>query len=196
LILLIRHAQAAARYDVGMQRVPELVVGLTLLTAPYGMMAQQSAAGGASLSSEEDEASYEIYSTVLKAKEPLVLDWTIVRETRAFNMCLEPARDQQLIYRPMIDDYAFKNRKTWVLQRKFNLGAYTLVGPEAWASTTGNTKNRTLAVLSAVGFNGDRTRALLCFWAKTSGTCDFIVKQEAKWQIDRSWRGSACGWAY
>jgi len=73
-----------------MQRVPELVVGLMLLTAPYGMMAQQSATGGASLSAEEEGASYEIYSTVLKVKEPLVLDWTIVRETRAFNMCLEP----------------------------------------------------------------------------------------------------------
>jgi hypothetical protein len=184
-----------------MQRVRKLVVGLTLLAAPYEMMAQQSAAGGASLSSEEEGASYEIYSTVLKAKEPPVLDWAIVRETRAFKMCLEPARDQQLIYRPLIDDYAFKNRKTWVLQRKFNLGAYTLVGPEAWASVQSVTRNpprntpNTLAVLSAVGFNGDRTRALLCFWAN-SGTCYFMVKEEAKWQIDRSWRGSACGWAY
>jgi hypothetical protein len=94
-----------------MQRVAVLVVGLTLLAAPFGMMARQSATGGTSLSSEEEEASYKIYSTVLKAKEPLVVDWTIVRETRAVNMCLEPTRDQQLIYRPIIDDYAFKNRK-------------------------------------------------------------------------------------
>jgi len=177
-----------------------LVVGLTLLTAPYEMMAQQTVAGGAPLSSEEEEASYEIYSTVLKAKEPPVLDWAIVQETRAFQMCLEPARDQQVIYRPMIDDYAFKNRKTWALQRKFNLGAYTLVGPEAWTSAQSITRNpprkhSALAVLSAVGFNGDRTRALLCFWADATGTCDFMVKHEAKWQIDRSWRGSACGWA-
>jgi len=181
-----------------MRRVPELVVGLTLLTAPYEMMAQQTAAGGASLSSEEEKAAYEIYSTVLKAKQPLVLDWTIVRETQAFKMCLEPAGDQQLIYRPLIDDYALKNRMTWVLQRKFNLSSYSLVGSEAWTSAqsvTRNTPRNTLAVLSAVGFNGDRTRALLCFWAG-SGTCYFMVKEEAKWQIDRSWRGSACGWAY
>ena len=193
-----------------MQRIPELVIGLTLLTAPFEMMAQQSAThkssttvGEAPLSSEEEAESYDIYSTVLKVKDPAVPEWTIVRETRAFQMCLEPARDQQSIYRPMIDDYAFKNRKTLVLQRKFKLSAYSLVGPEAWAnaqSTTrnppSNTQNRTFAVLSPVGFNRDRTRALLCFWANDSGTCYFMVKQEGRWQIDRSWRGSSCGWAY
>jgi hypothetical protein len=183
-----------------MQRVPELVIALTLLTAAFQMMAQPStthesstAAEEAPQSSAEEAESYDIYSTVLQVKGPgpAVADWRIVRETRAFQMCLRPARDQDSIYRPMIDDYALKNKKTVVLQRKFKLSAYALVGPEAWASA----QSSKLAVLSAVGFNRDRTRALLCFWANASGTCSFMVKQETRWQIDRSWRGTACGWA-
>ena len=185
-----------------MQRVPELVVGLTLLIVSFEMMAQKSAtqtsAGEVPLSSEEEEASYEIYSTALKVKEPAVLDWTIVRETRAFSMCLEPARELQSTYRPMIDDYGFRNRKTLVLQPKFKLGAYTLVGPEAWVSAQPITRNqpkKAFAVFSAVGFNGDGTSAVLCFWANNSGTCAFMVKQEREWQVDRSWRGESCGGA-
>ena len=187
-----------------------MVIGLTLLAVPFEMMPQQSATprsltkeGETSLSPEDEAESYEIYSTVLKVKEPAVLEWTIVEETRPFQMCLEPARDQQSIYRPMIEDYAFKNRKTLVLQRKFKLSAYTLVSPVTWAkaqsitrNSSRNTQNRTFAVLSAVGFNRDRTRALLCFFANHSGACYFAVKQVGKWQIDRSWRGGSCGWAY
>lgn len=193
-----------------MQWVPSFVIGLTLLTASFGTMAQQSTTHMSStareetlLSSAEEAESYDIYSTVLQVTAQAVSDWTIVRETRAFRMCLEPAGDQESIYRPMIDDYALKNKKTVVLQRKFKLSAYTLVGPEAWTSAPSstrsaptNTQHQTIAVLSAVGFNRDRTRALLCFWANTSGACHFMAKQESKWQIDRSWRGSACGWAY
>ena len=192
-----------------MQTVPELVIGLTLLAVPLKMMPQQVATprssiteGETSLSPEDGAESYEIYSTVLKVKEPAVLEWTIVEETRPFQMCLEPARDQQ-IYRPMIDDYAFKNRKSLVLQRKFKLSAYTLATTEDWdkaysitRNPSKNTQHRTFAVFSAVGFNRDRTRALLCFWANSSGTCYFMVKQDGKWEIDRAWRGGGCGWAY
>ena len=192
-----------------MQRVPELVIGLTLLTVPLKIMPQQGATPGSSttdketsLSPEDEAESYEIYSTVLKVTEPAVIEWTIVQETRAFQMCLEPASDQK-IYRPMIDDYAFKNRKSLVLQRKFKLSAYTLATTEDWGKASSitrnpskNTQHRTFAVFSAVGFNRDRTRALLCLFANNSGTCLFTVKQEGKWEIDRAWRGEACGWAY
>ena len=115
-------------------------------------------------------------------------------------MCLEPAGDQQSTYRPMIDDYALQNKQTVVLQRKFTLSAYTLATTEDWGKSYSitrnppkNTQHRTFAVFSAVGFNRDRTRALLCLFANNSGTCYFTVKREGKWQIDRSWRGSGCG---
>ena len=108
--------------------VPELVIGLALLTAPIEMVAQQRATPQSSttaeevpLSSEEETESYDIYSTVLQVKGPgpAVADWTIVRETRAFPMCLKPAGDQESIYRPILNDCALKNKNTVVLQRKF-----------------------------------------------------------------------------
>jgi hypothetical protein len=191
-----------------MQRVPQFVIGLTFLAVPFEMLSQQNptsstTAAETSLSPEDEAESYEIYSTVLKVNEPAVLEWTIVQETRAFQMCLEPAPDQQFIYRPMIDDYALKNRKSIGLQRKFKLSAYTFVTTEAWGKASSitrnppaNTQNRTFAVFSAVGFNRDRTRALLCLFANHSGTCYFTLKQEGKWEIDRAWRGGGCGWAY
>ena len=141
-----------------MRRVPEFFIGLTLMAVPFEMLPQQgpttsTTAAETSLSPEEEAESYEIYSTVLKVKEPAVLEWTIVQETRAFQMCLESAPDQQSIYRPMIDDYAFKNRKTIDLQRKFKLTAYTFVTTEAWGKAYSitrnpptNTQNRTFAV--------------------------------------------------
>jgi hypothetical protein len=192
-----------------MQALPPFVIVLTLLSSPFATIAQQNTTQRSSIATEEmplspaEEAeSYDIYSTLLQVTAPAVANWAIVRETRGFQMCLEPAGDQESIYRPMIDDYALKNKKTMVLQRKFKLSAYTLAGPEAWTSAPSSSRNaptvtehRTVAVLSAVGFNRDRTRALICFWANTSGACHFMAKQESKWQIDRSWRGSACGWA-
>ncbi len=169
-----------------MRCVAELVIGLTLLTGSFEGIAQQTAA-----SANEEAESYDIYSTALKIKGPNVAKWTIVRETRGFDMCLKPARDQESIYRPIIDDYALKNRATAVLQRNFKLPTYALAGPEAF-----DIGNRTVAVLSAVGFSRDRTHAMLCFWANDSGTCEVMVKQEDKWQVDRVWRGDRCGWAY
>ena len=177
----------------------------TRTTPPYSPISTRLPLGipiGALGEGEEDAESYVVYSTALKVKEPAVLEWAIVRETRAFQMCLEPARDQESIYRPMIDDYALKNKKTLILHRKFKLSAYTLVGKEAWADPQSiardparNTQKTTLAVFSGVGFNRDRTRALLCLWANTSGTCYFMAKKDGTWQIDRSWHGSGCGWA-
>jgi hypothetical protein len=169
-----------------MQWVPVLVIGLTLLSVSFDGKAQQHAT-----SAKEKEESYDIYSTVLKIKGPNVAKWTIVRETRGFEMCLKPARDQESIYQLIIDDYALNNKTTAVLQRKFKLPSYALTGPEAF-----DFGNRTVAVFSAVGFSRDRTRAMACFWANDSGTCEVMVKQEDKWQIDRVWRGSGCGWAY
>src|SRR5215813_4173610 len=120
------------------------------------------------LNPQEEKESYDIYSTVLKMKEPLVNAWTIVRETHGFKLCSEPKPDQDAIYRSMADDYILKNKRTLILQRKFNLPQYALAAPEVWARST---NGRIVAVFSAVGFNPNRTRAAVCFWANSSGTC-------------------------
>ena len=99
-----------------MQRVPQFVIGLTFLAVPFEMLPQQSptsstTAAETSLSPEDEAESYEIYSTVLKVNESAVLEWTIVQETRAFQMCLEPAPDQQFIYRPNDRRLCFEEQK-------------------------------------------------------------------------------------
>jgi hypothetical protein len=143
------------------------------------------------LSPDEEKQSYEIYSAVLEIREPRVSSWLIVQKTRGFEFCMKSGRDQDAIYRPMIQDYVQKNQKTVLLARKFNLPEYTLVTPEEW---TRSTKGRSFAVFSAVGFNPDRTRATVCFWASSTGTCSMLVKKST-WQIDRDWYGQSCFWA-
>jgi hypothetical protein len=146
----------------------------------------------APLTPQEEKDSYEIYAAVLQAKEPKVKVWTIVQQTRDFALCLNSAADQEFIYRPMFDDYATKNKQSFLLGRKFNLPDYTLVPPEEWNSKP---PRRSFAVFSAVGFNSDRTRAAVCFWSLTSGTCSLLIKNGDVWLIDKAWRGDACFWA-
>jgi len=141
---------------------------------------------------EEEKESYDIYSTLLRIKEPNVKAWMIVQQTRAFELCLKPALDQEPTYRPMIADYAQKNKTGFVLERKFELPEYTLVPPEAW---TRSSALSAFAVVSAVGFNRGRTRAAVCLWGRDSGTCYFLIKKSDAWRIDLDWRGTGCGWA-
>ncbi len=118
--------------------------------------------------------------------------WTIVQQTRGFELCLKPAQDQESIYSPMFDDYAAKNKNVVVLERKFNLPAYTLVPPEAWGRKPAL---GTFAVVSAVGFNRERTRAVVCLWGRNSVTCYVLLHKGDTWQLDGDWRGNGCGWA-
>jgi hypothetical protein len=141
---------------------------------------------------EEEKESYDIWSTVLRIKEPRVTAWTIVQQTRGFELCPKPAQDQESIYGPTFDDYAAKNKKGFVLERKFKLPVYTLVPPEAW--TKGSALG-TFAVVSAVGFNRGRTRAAVCLWGGNSGTCYVLLNKGDMWQLDGDWRGNGCGWA-
>jgi hypothetical protein len=76
---------------------------------------------------EEEKDSYDIWSTVLRIKEPTVTAWTIVQQTRGFELCLKPAQDQESIYGPTFNDYVAKNKNGFVLERKFKLPVYTLV---------------------------------------------------------------------
>jgi hypothetical protein len=145
------------------------------------------------LLSEEEKESYDVWSTVLRIKEPRVTAWTIVQQTRGFELCLKPAQDQESTYGPMFDEYAAKNKKGFVLERKFKLPVYTLVPPEAW--TRGSAALGTFAVVSAVGFNRGRNRAAVCLWGRNSGTCYVLLDKGDMWQLDGDWRGNGCGWA-
>ena len=141
----------------------------------------------------EDTESYQIYTTVLQVLHSNVAAWTIMKDTRGFEFCATPARDQAAIYRPMLDDYNLKNKTAVPLEGRLGLSNYLLTGPQ---DGTGNTKPNDTAVFSAVGFNPERTRAAVCFWAVSNGTCSFLVKNDGAWQFDKAWRGDGCGWAF
>ncbi len=140
-----------------------------------------------------DTEPYDIYSTVLQVMHPNVTEWMILNKTHGFAFCSTPARDQEVLYRPVLDDYTRKNKTTLSLERKFSLGNYLLVGDRQGA---GNTKHDTTTVFSAVGFNPERTRAAVCFRVTSNGTCSVLVKNDGTWKFDKGWRGDGCGWAY
>jgi hypothetical protein len=168
-----------------MNRSVEFLIGL-------GLCLRMSCAQGPA-STAEDTAPYEIYSTVLQVIHPNVAEWMILNETHGFAFCSTPARDQEALYRPMLDDYTRKNKTTAPLERKFSLGNYLLVADQQGA---GNSKQDTTVVFSAVGFNPERTRAAVCFWVTSNGTCSVLVKSDGTWKFDKGWRGNGCGWAY
>src|SRR6266571_9248707 len=90
------------------------------------------------LPTAEEKDSYEIYSMLLRTELPpqwKITGWAIKQETQTFpnmgsigdRVCLEPPKDQQPIYLPLIADYVAKNKKTLTLERKFDLPQYALI---------------------------------------------------------------------
>jgi hypothetical protein len=182
------------------------------------------------LTPQEEKDSYEIYSILLRKEMPPawnIAAWAITQETQTFpsdtdghgpGWCLQLPQDQNSIYVPLIEDYVAKNKKRHLLKRKFDLPQYALVGPtetkaiqERWqpraASNTLNSGDAAFPLdatvifqVSAVGFNADRTRALVyvghgCGGLCGGGTYHLMVKKDGKWQGDREYRGGGCGWA-
>jgi hypothetical protein len=150
-------------------------------------------AGLLKLNPGEDKDTFEVYSTVLRHRKPSVEAWKIVQETRPFTFCLKPAQDLVSTYRSVLEDYTMKNQSKLILQRKFDLPAYTIVSLQEWFRSGGSVD---LATVSAVGLNRDRTRAGVCYSvgssAGSAGTCLFLVKQGSNWEDDRE-NPQGCG---
>jgi hypothetical protein len=168
----------------GARLLPIVPVLITLLMS--------RTAAGAALTPDEEKESYQIYSTLLEENNPRAEEWAIVQHTKAFEMCTRPAKEQESVYGPLFDDYALKNKQGLALEPHFKLPAYTMVSPEESARST---RSRSFAIFSAVGFNADRTRAAVCFWAGSGGTCQVLTKKDDIWQKDKNWRGGGCFWA-
>jgi hypothetical protein len=184
---------------------------------------QQSELGSANnlkLTAAEEKDSYEIYSMLLRTEMPSqwnIRGWAINQETQIYpsfgamssiGECLQPLKDQEASYRPLIDDYVAKNNGKLVLERKFDLPQYALVGPADLKAIEQRSRvadgfpfNATVIFhVSAVGFNGDETRALVyvghnCGSLCGGGTYHFLVKRDGRWQVDRGYGGMSCAWA-
>lgn len=90
-----------------------------------------------------------------------------------------------------------KKAKKFTLERKFDLPSYELVG-----RNDNNTRSKPALIfhVSAVGFNRDRTRALVyvghhCGMLCGGGRYHVLVKTDGRWQEYKEFRGGSCFWA-
>jgi hypothetical protein len=153
----------------------------------------QEPAGLLKLSPAEEKDTYQIYSAELRHRKPSVEAWKIMQETRPFTFCLKPTQNLASTYRSVLDDYTMKNQSKLILERKFDLPAYSMVSSQEWFQRSGPVD---LATVSAVGLNRDRTRAGVCYSvgssAGSAGTCLFLVKQSGNWEDDKD-NPQGCG---
>ena len=162
----------------------------------------------------KEKDSYEIYSMLLRTEMPPhwnIADWAIRQETQSYpnfgakdgnnvNECLQLSPGQESIYLPLIKDYVAKNKKKLVLERKFDLPQYALIGPTEVKSIQQRSRAAPSVIfdVSAVGFNQDATRALVyvghyCGSPCGGGRYHLLVKKDGHWEVDRD-RGFSCAW--
>src|SRR6266571_3244140 len=172
------------------------------------------------LTAAEENDSYEIYSMLLQTEMPpqwKIQGWAIRQDTQTnptfgvsdgnnLGVCLEPSQDQKSVYQPLIEDYVAKNKRKLVLERKFDLPQYALIGPKEIKAIQERSRvadgfpfNASVIFhVSAVGFNREGTRALVYVGHNCGSLCGgggyhFLVKRDGRWQVDKD-RGLSCMW--
>jgi hypothetical protein len=152
-----------------------------------------------------DEA-YKVYSAILPAigDHPLVISI----QTESPEICLRPLDAQsESVLRPVIDNYQELNAKSWQLQKHFDINRrYELLaneelkvtfrdgmngGPSAASWKTyyeHHPASEGLIQLSAVGFNADKTIAVVfigyhCGEECRGGEFRALEKKDGKWQL-------------
>ena len=225
--LWCHNARMACRKAVSPWRVSAFAIALLLPIAARSPAYQQPVpppeqgnAADVKLSAAEEKDSYKIYSMLLRTEMPSQWDitgWAIKQETETYpafgeavniTECLQPSKAQESSYRPLVDNYAAKNKGKLVLERKFDLPQYALVGhgdlksiEQRSRAADGFPFNATVIFhVSAVGFNRNGTRALVyvghhCGSLCGGGTYHFLVKKDGRWQVDKDYSGISCAWA-
>lgn len=163
-----------------------------------------------------EREAYEIYASLLPAQWPVTEAHTqkmIIRaETGSYEMCLKPEGESIAIVGPAIANFLEVNKRSWLLERAIPMAlAYEFVfekeldaifanGPAGWKAfyekfpDSGGYNE-----VSAVGFNADKTVAVVyvahsCGGLCGGGTFHVLQKKEGKWQ-PLKWKGSTCAWA-
>jgi hypothetical protein len=171
-----------------------------------------------------DADAYAVYSTIIPNTWPVTVARTgklvIEAQTKDYpsfgddkDVCLKPDPGEESTLGPVLKAYKEANKQTWLLQRKFDLAIeYELVpretivalfkgkGVEGWKGfydkypNSGGTTH-----MSAVGFNGDKTLALVYMGHSCGGLCgggSYHLLQRAgdKW-VETQWKGTSCSWA-
>jgi len=127
----------------------------------------------------EDAEAYKVYSAALANSDKPML---IQLETWADIRCLNSVRAADKQAASAFDDYVKVNETKWVLQNKFNFPKPPkLVGPEEIRAMFveqekeyqkgGPVTQRGYFILSAVGFNAEKTIAVVNIYYTCGGLC-------------------------
>ena len=227
MALMTYFSRMTRRFTLSPWRVSAFAIALLLPVATrspaYQQLVPPPGQGSASdlkLTATEEKDSYEIYSMLLRTEMhgSSTTFWVIEQETRTFpdfgdrvnnGVCVQPPKEQESVYRPLIDDYVAKNKAKLVLERKFDLPLYALVGPADLKAIYQRSRvavgvplnDPVIFHVSAVGFNRDGNRALVyvghhCGNLCGGGTYHLLFKKDGRWQVDQEYRGAPfCMWA-
>jgi hypothetical protein len=192
--------------------LPSFKVLLILLVVLPATAYQRTGSNGTAeaaartLAPEEQDDSYAIYSLLLRNEAPKGVDtWAraIIGETQRgrLTMCLRPEPHQESVYLPLIKDFERKNKVPFTLQSKFDLPVFRLISRDDVPKFLKENPRSGIALeVSAVGYNEDRSRALVyvghyCGMLCGGGTFHLLAKHGGKWQIDSDFRGAPfCAW--
>jgi len=161
-----------------------------------------------------DSDAYEVYSAILPSEWPVRVahaKMLVIRsETSGYGMCLHPEKDSEDMIGSAIAEYVELNKKPLVLQRNLSLAIpYDLITFKDLKSAINQggwdgfykkyPDSGGWIELSAVGFNAEKTVAVVYMGHSCGGLCGggqfhVLQKKEGKW-VPLNWKGSSCAWA-
>jgi hypothetical protein len=171
----------------------------------------------------DDSEAYAVYAVILGRKvspddnkrSPLIIeDQTTDYPTYGdeSDACLKPEPASEPTFGPLITAYRALNKKPWLLQDKFNFPFKYQLVPRATIDAFFEKKNvggwedfykrfprsGGYVYVSAVGFNPDRTLAMVYAGHSCGGLCGgggyrFLKKVDGKW-TEINFPGQTCTW--
>ncbi len=176
----------------------------------------QIVAGQDGASAYDVPEAYAVYSTLIEGNTARTL--VIRTETgdfpnggQASEKCLAPAKGEEAVYAPIIAAYRTVNKTKWLLKKKFETESpFELVPlsvfngffkgvPGSWAEFYKQYPNSNgITELSAVGFNVDKTIAIVYMGNSCGSLCGFgtyhvLQKKDGKWTKIHG-KIQACTW--
>ena len=192
-----------------------MVKQIFLAESLIAMFSQIALAQSEAVDTYQVPEAYEIYATMLPQQWPVTVAHTtkmIIRaETGSYDICLKPEGESVAIVGPAIANFVEVNKKTWLLEKTIpmeqpyefvfssELRAIFSEGVNGWKTFYEKYPNSGgYNIVSAVGFNRDKTVAVVYIAHSCGGLCgggrfEVLQKKDGKW-LPLKWRGSSCSW--
>jgi len=162
-----------------------------------------------------DPDAYDVYASILLSqgleRVAQVKKLVIKAETTSYRMCLKPEKEFEPIIGPAIAAYTELNKKPYLIQPDFSIDKpYEIIpaselkatfekGGGGWKKFYEQHPDSGGSIdLSAVGFNADKTIAVVYMAHHCGGLCGegvfyVLQKKDGKW-IPFHWEGESCSW--